>query len=41
MLSNGTGSDLRKSIGHAMPDGTVVSPVVTLFTTPMVNIYME
>jgi HAE1 family hydrophobic/amphiphilic exporter-1 len=41
MLSNGTGSELRKPLGYAMVGGLVVSQVLTLFTTPVVYIYME
>jgi multidrug efflux pump subunit AcrB len=41
MLSNGTGSELRQPLGYAMVGGLVVSQVLTLFTTPVVYIYME
>jgi HAE1 family hydrophobic/amphiphilic exporter-1 len=41
MLSNGTGSELRKPLGYAMVGGLVVSQVLTLFTTPVVYIYMD
>jgi multidrug efflux pump subunit AcrB len=40
MLSNGTGSELRQPLGYAMVGGLVVSQVLTLFTTPVVYIYM-
>jgi HAE1 family hydrophobic/amphiphilic exporter-1 len=41
MLGNGTGSELRQPLGYAMVGGFVVSQVLTLFTTPVVYIYME
>ncbi len=41
MLSNGTGSELRQPLGYAMVGGLVVSQILTLFTTPVVYIYMD
>jgi multidrug efflux pump subunit AcrB len=41
MISDGTGSELRQPLGYAMVGGLVVSQVLTLFTTPVVYIYME
>jgi HAE1 family hydrophobic/amphiphilic exporter-1 len=41
MLSTGTGSELRQPLGYAMAGGLVVSQVLTLFTTPVVYIYMD
>jgi HAE1 family hydrophobic/amphiphilic exporter-1 len=41
MLGNGTGSELRQPLGYAMAGGLVVSQVLTLFTTPVVYIYMD
>jgi Cu/Ag efflux pump CusA len=41
MLSNGTGSELRKPLGYAMVGGLIVSQALTLFTTPVIYIYMD
>jgi len=41
MLSNGTGSELRQPLGYAMVGGLVVSQILTLFTTPVIYIYMD
>jgi HAE1 family hydrophobic/amphiphilic exporter-1 len=41
MLSNGTGSELRHRLGYAIVGGLVVSQLLTLFTTPVVYIYMD
>ncbi len=41
MLGTGTGSELRQPLGYAMVGGLVVSQVLTLFTTPVVYIYMD
>jgi HAE1 family hydrophobic/amphiphilic exporter-1 len=41
MLGTGTGSELRQPLGCAMVGGLVVSQVLTLFTTPVIYIYMD
>jgi multidrug efflux pump subunit AcrB len=41
MLGSGTGSELRQPLGYAMAGGLVVSQILTLFTTPVVYIYMD
>jgi HAE1 family hydrophobic/amphiphilic exporter-1 len=40
-LGAGTGSELRQPLGYAMVGGLLVSQVLTLFTTPVVYIYMD
>ncbi len=41
MLGTGTGSELRQPLGYAMVGGLIVSQILTLFTTPVVYIYMD
>ncbi len=41
MLGTGTGSEIRQPLGYAMVGGLVVSQLLTLFTTPIVYIYMD
>jgi HAE1 family hydrophobic/amphiphilic exporter-1 len=41
MLGSGTGSELRQPLGWAMVGGLVVSQAMTLFTTPVVYIYLD
>ena len=40
-LGTGAGSELRQPLGYAMVGGLLVSQVLTLFTTPVVYIYMD
>ncbi|HTU53445.1 MAG TPA: efflux RND transporter permease subunit [Acetobacteraceae bacterium] len=41
MLSTGTGAALRHPLGYSIVGGLLVSQVLTLFTTPVVYIYMD
>jgi HAE1 family hydrophobic/amphiphilic exporter-1 len=41
MLGAGTGSEIRQPLGYAMVGGLIVSQALTLFTTPIVYIYMD
>src|ERR1700726_4380606 len=41
MVGTGTGSEIRQPLGFAMVGGLLVSQVLTLFTTPVVYIYMD
>jgi hydrophobe/amphiphile efflux-1 (HAE1) family protein len=41
MLGTGTGSEIRQPLGFAMVGGLLVSQAMTLFTTPVVYLYMD
>ncbi|WP_199902503.1 efflux RND transporter permease subunit, partial [Azospirillum sp. B4] len=40
-LENGTGSELRKPLGVTMVGGLILSQILTLFTTPVVYLYLD
>ena len=40
-LGSGTGSELRRPLGITIIGGLIVSQMLTLFTTPVVYIYMD
>jgi multidrug efflux pump subunit AcrB len=40
-LGSGTGSELRRPLGIAIVGGLIVSQALTLFTTPVIYLYMD
>ena len=40
-LGSGTGSDLRRPLGITIIGGLIVSQVLTLYTTPVVYLYLD
>ena len=40
-LGTGTGSELRRPLGITIVGGLIVSQMLTLFTTPVVYIYID
>ncbi len=41
MLGHGAGSELRRPLGYAMVGGLLLSQAMTLFTTPVVYLYLD